>query len=737
VTIRRSSILLLVVCAPLVAAPRVQGAFRVQEGIEFLAVLDAAEGTQFVLEDGKGKDLAQGTADRFGSLIFRYLDAGASYVVRDTSGDGGSQDVTTLRLEDHPDASFYRAQTLEAGLQYIEMRDGTKLAAMVRAPIGMTLDAGPFPTVVEYSGYAVADPDGPEPMTLLASLMGYATVAVNMRGSGCSGGVLDLFDLPTTADGYDIIETVAAQPWVKGNVGMVGISFSGISQLFVGGVRPPHLAAITPLSVIADIYRAPGFPGGIFNNGFAQSWLLDRKHDGEPAPEGGQQWAIDRVNAGDTVCLENQKLRLQGEDPIVFVTTHPYYVSELLDDRSPINWVHDIEVPTFLASAWQDEQTGGDFASMLSRLPKRRDVKVTVANGVHSTALDPDILWNWLAFLDLYVAERVPDPGRVAGLAAGLYQLVLGNGTPTPPLPDDRFDGVTDYDAARKLFESDPPVRVLMENGAGSPTPGLPAPSFEIALKKWPPPKVRPTKWYFGPEGTLTRKKPTKATQGTDTYHPDPEARPMQTLPGQGQSQSWEIIPDYDWRPYPPGTAVAYVTEPLADDLVVVGPGSVDLWLRSSAPDTDIQVTLTEVRPDGLETYVQSGWLRASHRKLDKKATSKVDPRPTHLETDAALLPAGEFTKVRVGIFAAAHVFRAGSRVRISVEAPGGDRTRWAFETPLTGGAVTNDVARTAKQASRVVLSVVRGVEAPAGLPPCPGLRGQPCRTYVAASNGG
>jgi len=76
---------------------------------------------------------------------------------------------------------------------------------------------------------------------------------------------------------------------------MVDISFPGISQLFVGGVRPPHLAALTPLSVIADIYRAPGFPGGIFNNGFAQSWLLDRKHDGEPAPEGGQQWAIDRV----------------------------------------------------------------------------------------------------------------------------------------------------------------------------------------------------------------------------------------------------------------------------------------------------------------------------------------------------------------------------------------------------------------------------------------------------------
>ena len=69
-------------------------------------------------------------------------------------------------------------------------------------------------------------------------MLGFATVGVNMRGSGCSGGVLDLFDLPTTADGYDIVEAVAAQPWVlNGEVGLIGISFPGISQIFIGGAR--------------------------------------------------------------------------------------------------------------------------------------------------------------------------------------------------------------------------------------------------------------------------------------------------------------------------------------------------------------------------------------------------------------------------------------------------------------------------------------------------------------------
>src|SRR5262249_31475373 len=196
--------------------------------------------------------------------------------------------------------------------QYSRTRDGTLLAAMVRAPLGKTLADGPFPALVEYSGYAAADPDDPQPSTLIMSALGYATVGINMRGSGCSGGVLDLFDLPTTADGYDAIETVAAQPWVAGGkVGMVGISFPGISHLRAGGARPPHLAAIAPLSVIANIYTAPGFPGGIFNDGFAQTWLQERADDARPAPSGGQGYAIKRVNDGDTVCLDNQRLRLQ------------------------------------------------------------------------------------------------------------------------------------------------------------------------------------------------------------------------------------------------------------------------------------------------------------------------------------------------------------------------------------------------------------------------------------------
>jgi hypothetical protein len=721
-------IVILVAAAPLPAR-----AFDVQEGIGFLAIQNASAGTAFSLQDKKGHTLQTGTADSFGSLIFRELEQGQRYVVQQTGGASKQVKVRTFR--DLPPSSLYTGQPLHEGLQYIQTRDGTLLAAMVRPPLGKSLAQGPWPTVVEYSGYAVADPDNPQPSTLIASALGYATVGVNMRGSGCSGGVIDLFDLPTTADGYDIVETVAAQPWVlHGKVGMVGISFPGISQTFVAGAQPPHLAAAAPLSVIADIYRAPGFPGGIFNDGFAKSWLQERKDDAQPAPQGGQSWARKRVNDGDTVCLANQKLRLQTQDPIEFTLAHPFYLPDLMDDRSPINWVGKIQVPTFLAGAWQDEQTGAGFASMLDRLPKRPNVKITVQNGVHTSSLDPAVLWNWFAFLELYVAKRVPNASFLATIAPVIYPQILGAGTPTPALPADRFVGINDYNAALALFESDPHVRVLFENGAGSATAGLPAPTFEQGFTTFPPKEVHPTAWYFGSDGTLLRNRPHGDGPSADAFRPDPDARPERTLP---PGHSWDVMPPYDWRPIAGDTGVGYATDPLADDVTVVGPGSVDLWLRSSAADTDLQVTLSEIRPDGLETYVQSGWLRASHRRLDGKTSSVIDPRPTHLERDAKPMPTGKFTKVRVGLYAVAHVFRKGSRIRLTIEAPGGDRTEWEFDSPSTNGQVYDEVMRGPAKASRVVLAVVPGIVPPAELPPCPGLRGEPCRTYVPAGNGG
>ena len=170
---------------------------------------------------------------------------------------------------------------------------------------------------------------------------------------------------------------------------------------------------------------------------------------------------------------------------------------------------------------------------------------------------------------------------------------------------------------------------------------------------------------------------------------------------------------------------------------MIAGPSSLDVYLKSSARNTDLQVTLSEVRPDGRETYVQNGWLRASHRKLNPRRSTALDPFPTHLKRDAAPLPRGRYALVRVPIFPVAHAFRAGSRVRVTVQAPGGDRPRWEFAT-IDRGRARNSVALGGARASRLVLPVVSGATAKGT--PLPGptaLRGQPSRAYLAASNGG
>jgi len=92
---------------------------------------------------------------------------------------------------------------------------------------------------------------------------------------------------------------------------------------------------------------------------------------------------------------------------------------------------------------------------------------------------------------------------------------------------------------------------------------------------------------------------------------------------------------------------------------------------------------------------------------------------------------------VRIPILPFAHVFRAGDRIRVVVSAPGGDRPAWAFATPATDGRVVDTVSLGGPQPSALVLGVVAGVVPTDPPPPCPSLRGEPCRAYAPQANGG
>src|SRR6185437_1392939 len=71
------------------------------------------------------------------------------------------------------------------------------------------IPTGPTPTLIEYSGYGYANPAGPESgISMIANLMGFTVVDVNMRGTGCSGGAFDFFEPLQNLDGYDVVETI-------------------------------------------------------------------------------------------------------------------------------------------------------------------------------------------------------------------------------------------------------------------------------------------------------------------------------------------------------------------------------------------------------------------------------------------------------------------------------------------------------------------------------------------------
>jgi predicted acyl esterase len=701
-------------------------ALRVHGSVLQLFITDSDPGTDVELLDDAGDLLRTGTTDGQGTLIFRDLVAGAGYRV--AVGEGAERQILgpfeVTAPEDAPDASFYAEQEIGRGYGYLKTRDGTLLAINVILP--GPVEEGPYPTVIEYSGYDPANPESPEPSTLIASLLGYAAVGVNMRGTGCSGGAFQFFEPAQWTDGYDAVEAIAAQPWVKGNkVGMVGVSYPGITQLFVAQLRPPHLAAIAPLSVISDTFRGTLYPGGILNDGFAVEWAAERQGDAVP---GGQPWSQRRMDAGDEICIQNQKLRSQSPDIFQMIRDNAFYSAAVGDPVAPTTFVDKIDVPVFLAGTWQDEQVGGYFANMLGNFTGTDRAHFTVVNGGHTDPLGPEIFPRWNEFLSFYVREEVPElPASVVPLIQVVGQQIFG--VPGLTVEPDRFTGMS-FEDALASFESEPRLRVLFENGAGDPArPGSPYPSFEMSFEDWPVPGTEARTWYFASGGLLAGDPPT--SDGADTFTYDPSSSQLTICETcTRQEDYWVALPPFHWPGLGTGTSAAYATEPLDEDLVMIGSGSVDLWLGSTAPDVDVQVTLSEIRPDGQELYVQNGWLRASRRKLDQNASSELRPVQTHLEEDAAPLPLGGVAEARVEIFPFAHVFRAGSRIRISVEAPGGSRPRWRFEALPADGPVINTIARSRTAASRIVLPVVPGVEAPADLPPCPGLRLQPCRLY-------
>jgi hypothetical protein len=723
-----------------------------------------------------------GTADALGTLVIRDLAPGSGYAWSDTTAGTSTGTFSVLAPDANPATSsaLYTGQAMHQGLNYITMRDGIQLAATVRYPSGVTCSAAaPCSTVIEYSGYGTAAPSdplaalhgqngGPSNLlpdsstgigTLVARAAGFATVSLQMRGTGCSGGAYDLFGYPSDYDAYDAIEIVAHQDWVaRHKVAMVGLSYSGLSQFPSAGTNPPDLAAIASLSPTDDLFST-GYPGGIYNNGFAAGWIGARIDDAKaaatwssgavaqlsatPVSHTGQAWTYYEIDAelaasgdGSSTCLADQALH--GQSQSLSTLVGPAMVApgtgagrdpSLFTRRSMTEWAKRITVPVFVAGALQDEQTGPQWPALLAALPSTTPVFAFMVNGGHIDSTDPQILGRWVDFLDLELAQKVPS------LPTGVDLLVLqkfasfGSGT-SAEAPISVFGvpaGTTPAKALKYFAKAVPRVTVLFDSGAGASGAGNPDAPYLATSKVWPF-KGKTTTWYFGPGETMTAKPP--ATSGSASVVLDPSVRPATSQPARNV---WSADPGWSWTTVPATNGLAFATAPFTADTTIVGPATVNLWIKSGTPVLDLQATVTEARPaTGKEEYVTSGFLRTSN-VVTLPLSSPLFTVPTYLASDAGALSPTAYTLVKVPIAPIGHTFRVGTELRVVLSAPGGDRPTWTFDSVDSGQTAT--VAYGSIGASSLVVDTVKHVVPSAELPACGALRGEPCRTLQAEGN--
>ena len=262
-------------------------------------------------------------------------------------------------------------------------------------------------------------------------------------------------------------------------------------------------------------------------------------------------------------------------------------------------------------------------------------------------------------------------------------------------------------------WQNTPHVTILHDVSGGNTSPASWA--WTSTYNSWSG-LIRPVTLYFQPDSSLAAGPPAGAAGRSSFSGPHPS-----------QSGRWTSAPA-------PGSSGSYTTTPLASTVDFFGPGSVNLWLSSTARDTGIEVIISEVRPDGMQQYVQAGWLDMAQRKLappgpGPRQSSPLRPYQTHLPADRQPLTPGKPVYARVELFPFEHVFRKGSSIRITIDSAAGrveSTGLWALTGPRT--PFTDTIYAGPSHLSQAVLGLLPAATAKAPLPACGTIAGEPCR---------
>ena len=584
------------------------------------------------------------------------------------------------------------------------MRDGVKLATEVYLPTG----AGRFPVILQRTPYNRL---APRPGSNCDSAIGryfaergYAMLNQDTRGRYRSEGEFDAMR-QEAADGYDAVEWAGVQPWSNGKVGMVGGSYVGLTQWQAAVEQPPHLVAIAPHYSSSDYHQGWTYQGGAFDLWFALSWIsqtlapdtLQRRLEAAGASQNQVKQEVGAfVAEGRDKLLGDWLWQLPLTEFTAFRrdgNVAAYYYEWLARPSYDDYWATlDVEtkysrirVPALVTGGWYDIFQEGTIRNFV---------------GMRSTG-GSDIARNGTRLIVRALCHACPANTKAGEIDFGPDNALDLNATWARWF-DYWLKGIDNG------IQAEPPVRLFVMVPPNSGTVGS---GFWVTADQFPLPDAVQTRFYLRSDGNANSPAGdgvlSKGGSGgnADEYIYDP-GRPVPTVGG-NMCCTNDLLPSgaFDQREVERRDDVlVYTTEPLEEDLTVIGPVQVQLWATSSAPDTDFTAKLVDVHLDGYAHNVSEGIIRARYRSSDEKP-SWITPGAVH-----------DYT---IDLGYTATVFRTGHRIRLEVSSsnfPHFDRnpnTASAFGEDAELKRAVQQVLHDAMHPSQLRLQVVPNIRIP------------------------
>jgi uncharacterized protein len=597
-----------------------------------------------------------------------------------------------------------------APTHYVEMPDGAQIAINVKVPVQCT-ELTPCPAFFEMSGYESGSDEGRTPAGHLADETGlplpaqtgtraahaahvddrYVTVLASVRGTGCSSGEFDVFSWRSALDGKHVIDQwIAQQPWSNGDVVIFGHSYSGLTGMMVASTGPDHLRAVSASGLFGDLYRDIVYPGGVSNYGFPLLWT------GAVRPVydvgGGTAGGLYPVEDTSEQCARNQAARSRTvtDEPLVHGLSDTD--GEWYRSRSLVNMVDEIDVPVHVTTAYQDEQTGGRGpTNVFDHLSGGISKRIVMVNGRHGTQTEDHIFKDRIAWMDYWM------------LGKNRADIGVKRGTV-------RLRGV--FGPRRTPTESS---RVILGYQGDGRAVG------EIASDGFPLAQTQFTDLFAtAGDGGLSFDQPSVEAGTADWVNGTKrQSYSFQAGTGSGSELSTPTGPDE-----------VQLSVPFDQPTAIAGPITANLFVSSTAPDTELFVQLIDRAPDGTLLYLNRGLLRGSHRQVDPAMSDTTADgtvyRPFRPHEERSLVVPGETVEYLLDIWPVGHVFLPGHELLVKLHAPPADDNDYMYVSKTVPSLNTLHFGPDAP--SRLMLPIVpidavAGFEAPAGQCPYASMR--------------